>query len=207
MSSKISKVVIKRLPKYLRVLENFMKREIERVSSKELAIKLGSTASQVRQDFNCFGDFGQHGYGYKVKDLYAKIKEILGLNKKYSCIVIGAGNIGQAIMNYSKFLTIGFNIEAIFDINPKIIGLSFRGVEVLDVEVLDNYIENNDIDIAILCIPESQVESIYSILKDKVKGIWNFATVDLVSSDNTSIENVNLNDSLFTLTYFINNMN
>ncbi len=205
MSSRISKVVIKRLPKYLRVLEGFMKREVERVSSKELAIKLGSTASQVRQDFNCFGDFGQHGYGYKVKDLYAKIKEILGLNKKYSCIVIGAGNIGQAIMNYSKFLSIGFNIEAIFDINPKIIGLSFRGVEVFDIEILDDYIRDNNIDIAMLCIPESQAEGIYSILKDKVRGIWNFATVDLVSSENTAVENVNLNDSLFTLTYFINN--
>lgn len=205
MSSKISKVVIKRMPKYLRVLESLMKRDVERVSSKELAIKLGSTASQVRQDFNCFGDFGQHGYGYKVKDLYAKIKEILGLNKKYSCIVIGSGNIGQAIMNYSKFSTIGFNIEAIFDINPKIIGLSFRGVEVLDVELLDKYIENNDIDIAILCIPESQVEYIYDILKDKVNGIWNFATIDLPSSEKTAVENVNLNDSLFTLTYFINN--
>ena len=140
MSSSISKVVIKRLPRYLRVLESFMKREVERVSSKELAVKLGSTASQVRQDFNCFGDFGQHGYGYKVKDLYAKIKEILGLNKKYSCIIVGAGNIGQAIMNYSKFLDIGFDIEAIFDINPKLIGVSFRGIEVLDVDSLDNYV-------------------------------------------------------------------
>lgn len=205
MSNKISKVVIKRLPKYLRVLESFMKREIERVSSKELAIKLGSTASQVRQDFNCFGDFGQHGYGYRVKDLYAKIKDILGLNKRYSCIVIGAGNIGQAIMNYSKFLMIGFNIEAIFDINPRIIGLSFRDVEVLDVELLDKYVKNNDIDIAMLCVPESQVESIYAVLKDNVSGIWNFATMDLPSSDKTYIENVNLNDSLFTLTYFINN--
>ncbi|AID44272.1 redox-sensing transcriptional repressor Rex [Candidatus Arthromitus sp. SFB-mouse-Japan] len=205
MSSKISKVVIKRLPKYLRVLEGFLIREIERVSSRELAIKLGSTASQVRQDFNCFGDFGQHGYGYKVKELYLKIKEILGLSKKYNCIVIGAGNIGQAIMNYSKFFTMGFNIEAIFDINPKIIGLSFRGIEVLDIELLNDYIKNNKIDLAILCVPEFQAESIYTVLKDRVIGIWNFATVDLVSTEKTFVENVNLNDSLFTLTYFINN--
>lgn len=204
MSSSISKVVIKRLPRYLRVLESFMKREVERVSSKELAIKLGSTASQVRQDFNCFGDFGQHGYGYKVKDLYAKIKEILGLNKKYSCIIVGAGNIGQAIMNYSKFLDIGFDIEAIFDINPKLIGVSFRGIEVLDVDSLDNYVETHSVDIAILCVPEIQTNSVYNILKDRVKGIWNFATVDLSSTEETSVENVNLNDSLFTLVYFIN---
>ena len=199
MSSKISKVVIKRLPKYLRVLEGFLIREIERVSSRELAIKLGSTASQVRQDFNCFGDFGQHGYGYKVKELYLKIKEILGLSKKYNCIVIGAGNIGQAIMNYSKFFTMGFNIY------PKIIGLSFRGIEVLDIELLNDYIKNNKIDLAILCVPEFQAESIYTVLKDRVIGIWNFATVDLVSTEKTFVENVNLNDSLFTLTYFINN--
>lgn len=204
MSSSISKVVIKRLPRYLRVLESFMKREVERVSSKELAVKLGSTASQVRQDFNCFGDFGQHGYGYKVKDLYAKIKEILGLNKKYSCIIVGAGNIGQAIMNYSKFLDIGFDIEAIFDINPKLIGVSFRGVEVLDVDTLDKYVETHSVDIAILCVPEIQTNSVYNILKDRVKGIWNFATVDLSSTEKTSVENVNLNDSLFTLVYFIN---
>ena len=204
MSSSISKVVIKRLPRYLRVLESFMKREVERVSSKELAVKLGSTASQVRQDFNCFGDFGQHGYGYKVKDLYAKIKEILGLNKKYSCIIVGAGNIGQAIMNYSKFLDIGFDIEAIFDINPKLIGVSFRGIEVLDVDSLDNYVETHSVDIAILCVPEIQTNSVYKILKDRVKGIWNFATVDLSSTEETSVENVNLNDSLFTLVYFIN---
>lgn len=204
MSSSISKVVIKRLPRYLRVLESFMKREVERVSSKELAVKLGSTASQVRQDFNCFGDFGQHGYGYKVKDLYAKIKEILGLNKKYSCIIVGAGNIGQAIMNYSKFLDIGFDVEAIFDINPKLIGVSFRGIEVLDVDSLDNYVETHSVDIAILCVPEIQTNSVYNILKDRVKGIWNFATVDLSSTEETSVENVNLNDSLFTLVYFIN---
>ena len=203
MSSSISKVVIKRLPRYLRVLESFMKREVERVSSKELAVKLGSTASQVRQDFNCFGDFGQHGYGYKVKDLYAKIKEILGLNKKYSCIIVGAGNIGQAIMNYSKFLDIGFDIEAIFDINPKLIGVSFRGIEVLDVDSLDNYVETHSVDIAILCVPEIQTNSVYNILKDRVKGIWNFATVDLSSTEETSVENVNFNDSLLTLVYII----
>ena len=197
MSSSISKVVIKRLPRYLRVLESFMKREVERVSSKELDVKLGSTASQVRQDFNCFGDFGQHGYGYKVKDLYAKIKEILGLNKKYSCIIVGAGNIGQAIMNYSKFLDIGFDIEAIFDINPKLIGVSFRGIEVLDVDSLDNYVETHSVDIAILCVPEIQTNSVYNILKDRVKGIWNFATVDLSSTEETSVENVNLNDMTF----------
>lgn len=205
MSSSISKVVIKRLPRYLRVLESFMKREVERVSSKELAVKLGSTASQVRQDFNCFGDFGQHGYGYKVNDLYIKIKEILGLNKVYSCIIVGAGNIGQAIMNYSKFLDIGFNVEAMFDINPKLIGASFRGVEVLDVDKLDFYINENYVDIAMLCVPETQTIDVYNILKDRVKGIWNFATVDLLSTDNTSVENVNLNDSLFTLVYFLNN--
>lgn len=207
MIGNISKVVIKRLPRYLRVLESFMKREVERVSSKELAIKLGSTASQVRQDFNCFGDFGQHGYGYKVSDLYSEIKDILGLNKIYSCIIVGAGNIGQAIINYPKFSNIGFSINAIFDVNPKLIGLSFRGAEVLDIDVLDEYVQKHEVDIAILCVPEIQTISVYNILKDRVKGIWNFATVDLNSSEKTFVENVNLNDSLFTLVYFINDKN
>lgn len=205
MSKGISNFVIRRLPKYLRVLEFYIKSDIDRISSKELATKLGSTASQVRQDFNCFGDFGQNGYGYKVSDLYYKIKEILGLDKKYSCIVIGAGNLGQAIVSYPNFSNIGFDVEAIFDINPKIIGLSFRGIEVLDVDVLSDYIEKNSIDIAILCIPEIQIKKIYEILKNKVKGVWNFATVDLTSTEQTTVENVNLNDGLFTLVYFMNN--
>lgn len=204
MYNDISKVVIKRLPKYLRVLEIFINKGIERVSSKDLAQRLGSTASQVRQDFNCFGDFGQHGYGYKVNELYLQIKDILGLNKKYSCIVVGIGNIGQAIVNYSKFPDIGFEIESIFDINPKLIGVHFRGIEVLDIESLRDYVSTRKVDIAMLCVPESQVNSIYDIIKNKVKGIWNFATIDLESTENTSVENVNLNDSLFNLLYFIN---
>lgn len=204
MYNDISKVVIKRLPKYLRVLEYFMNQEIERISSKNLAKKLGSTASQVRQDFNCFGDFGQHGYGYKVNDLYDKIKNILGLNKKYSCIVVGIGNIGQAIINYSSFSDIGFQIKGIFDVNPKLIGVQFKGMEVLDVEELEEYVTKNDVDIAILCVPESQVVGVYNLIKDNVNGVWNFATIDLESTEKTNVENVNLNDSLFNLVYFIN---
>ena len=204
MYNDISKVVIKRLPKYLRVLEYFMNQEIERISSKNLVKKLGSTASQVRQDFNCFGDFGQHGYGYKVNDLYDKIKNILGLNKKYSCIVVGIGNIGQAIINYSSFSDIGFQIKGIFDVNPKLIGVQFKGMEVLDVEELEEYVTKNDVDIAILCVPESQVVGVYNLIKDNVNGVWNFATIDLESTEKTNVENVNLNDSLFNLVYFIN---
>lgn len=204
MYNDISKVVIKRLPKYLRVLEHFMDEEVERVSSKNLAQRLGSTASQVRQDFNCFGDFGQHGYGYKVNDLYDKIKNILGLNKKYSCIVIGIGNIGQAIINYSNFPNIGFEINGIFDINPKLIGVQFKGMKVLDVEYLGDYVNENEVDIAILCVPESQVIGVYDLIKNNVKGVWNFATIDLESTERTNVENVNLNDSLFNLVYFIN---
>lgn len=204
MSNSISNFVIRRLPKYLRVLEQYVKLNVDRVSSKELAIKLGSTASQVRQDFNCFGDFGQNGYGYKVSDLYNKIKSILGLDKKYSCIVIGAGNLGQAIVSYPNFSEIGFKVQAIFDINPKIIGLSIRGIEVLDVDSLQGYIQEHKIDIAILCIPESQVKKIYEMVIDKIKGVWNFSTVDLNSSNKTIVENVNINDGLFTLVYFMN---
>ena len=201
----ISMAVIKRLPKYHRYLEDLMKNDVDRISSKELSERIGFTASQIRQDLNCFGDFGQQGYGYNVTDLYNQISNILGLTKKYKVVIIGAGNIGQAIANYSKFDRLGFSIEAIFDINPKIIGIKIRDIEVKDIDTLDSFLKSIPINIGIICVPNNFAQGVSKILTDnKVEGIWNFAPVDLVVPESTKVENAHLSDSLLTLACLLN---
>lgn len=201
----ISMAVIKRLPKYHRYLEELMKSDLDRISSKDLSEKIGFTASQIRQDFNCFGDFGQQGYGYNVTDLYNQISGILGLTKKYKVVIIGAGNIGQALANYSKFDRLGFSIEAIFDINPKIIGIKIRDIEVRDIDMLDSFLKSTPIHIGILCVPNKFAQGVSEILTgNNVEGIWNFAPVDLVVPENIKVENAHLSDSLLTLTCLLN---
>lgn len=197
----ISMAVIKRLPKYHRYLNELMKNDVDRISSKELSERIGFTASQIRQDLNCFGDFGQQGYGYNVNELYHQISNILGLTRPYKTIVIGAGNIGQAIANYIDFEKLGFNLEAIFDINPKLIGIRIRDVEIRDIDYLGDYLKENPIDIGVICIPQNNGQKICDVLvKNGVKGIWNFAPVDLVVPEGVKVENVHLSDSLLTLT-------
>lgn len=199
--------VIKRLPKYHRYLMDLMKNDVDRISSKELSEKIGFTASQIRQDLNCFGDFGQQGYGYNVGELYGQICNILGLTKTYRTVIIGAGNIGQAIANYSRFEKIGFRLEAIFDINPKLIGIRIRDIEIRDIDYLDDYLKENSIDIGVICVPNNNAQKVCDILvKNKVKGIWNFAPVDLVTPEDIKIENVHLSDSLLTLTCLLNDI-
>jgi len=201
----ISMAVIKRLPKYHRYLEDLMKNDVDRISSKELSEKIGFTASQIRQDLNCFGDFGQQGYGYNVTDLYNQISGILGLTKDYQVIIVGAGNIGQALANYSKFDRLGFSIEAIFDINPKLIGIKIRDIEIKDIDTMEDFLTNNVIHIGIICVPDKFAQRISDILtRNKVKGIWNFAPVDLIVPDNVKVENAHLSDSLLTLTCLLN---
>jgi redox-sensing transcriptional repressor len=201
----ISMAVIKRLPKYHRYLQELMRNDVDRISSKELSERIGFTASQIRQDLNCFGDFGQQGYGYNVNELYNQISNILGLTKTYKTAIIGAGNIGQAIANYTKFEKLGFSLEAIFDINPKLIGIKIRDVEIRDIDYLNNYLKEEQIDIGILCIPENNAQKICDILlKNNVKGIWNFAPVDLVVPEGVRVENVHLSDSLLTLSCLLN---
>ncbi|AGY75804.1 redox-sensing transcriptional repressor Rex [Clostridium autoethanogenum] len=203
----ISMAVIKRLPKYHRYLMDLMKNDVDRISSKELSEKIGFTASQIRQDLNCFGDFGQQGYGYNVGELYGQICNILGLTKTYRTVIIGAGNIGQAIANYSRFEKIGFRLEAIFDINPKLIGIRIRDIEIRDIDYLDDYLKENSIDIGVICVPNNNAQKVCDILvKNKVKGIWNFAPVDLVTPEDIKIENVHLSDSLLTLTCLLNDI-
>ncbi len=201
----VSMAVIKRMPKYYRYLGELVKNDVDRISSKELGEKIGFTASQIRQDLNNFGDFGQQGYGYNVKELHNQIGAILGVGKEYNAVLIGAGNIGQAIANYSRFTDIGLGITAIFDANPKLVGMRIRDVEIKDIDELKGYLEENHIDMGILCVPRINAQKVCDILVNGgVKGIWNFAPIDLHVPETVKVENVHLSESLLTLIYQMN---
>ncbi len=202
----VSIAVIRRLPKYYRYLKELLEKEVHRISSKELSKLIGFTASQIRQDLNCFGGFGQQGYGYNVDELYNEIGKILGLNKSYNVVIIGAGNLGQAIANYTSYERVGFGVSALFDVNPKLIGVKIRDIPVLDMDELDEFAsKNGGIDIAIICAPKDSAQKITDELSTKqVRGIWNFAPVDLDVTEDIVVENVNLSESLLTLSYLLN---
>lgn len=160
------------------------------------------TASQIRQDLNNFGGFGQQGYGYNVKYLYAEIAKILGIDQQHNLIIIGAGNLGQAIANYTNFERRGFLIKGMFDINPKLIGLVIRGIEIRSVDEMESFIKDNDIQIAALTIPKTKAPEIADrLVKAGIKAIWNFAHTDLVVPDDVVVENVHLSESLMRLSY------
>lgn len=201
----VSMAVIKRMPKYYRYLGELVKNDVDRISSKELGEKIGFTASQIRQDLNNFGDFGQQGYGYNVKELHNQIGTILGVGKEYKAVLIGAGNIGQAIANYSRFTDIGLGITAIFDANPKLVGMRIRDVEIKDIDELKGYLEENHIDMGILCVPRINAQKVCDVLVNGgVRGIWNFAPIDLHVPETVKVENVHLSESLLTLVYQMN---
>ena len=201
----VSMAVIKRMPKYYRYLGELVKNDVDRISSKELGEKIGFTASQIRQDLNNFGDFGQQGYGYNVNELHNQIGTILGVGKEYNAVLIGAGNIGQAIANYSRFTDIGLGITAIFDANPKLVGMRIRDVEIKDIDELKEYLEENNIDMGILCVPRINAQRVCDFLVNGgVKGIWNFAPIDLHVPETVKVENVHLSESLLTLVYQMN---
>ena len=185
----VSMAVIKRLPKYHRYLKELMRNDVDRISSKELGEKIGFTASQIRQDLNNFGDFVQQGYGYNVKELYKQISLILGLDKDYTGVIIGAGNLGQAIANYNRFSELGLSIECIFDANPKLIGMKIRDIEIKDIDDLEGFLQENNINIGIICVPRINAQKVSDVLvKGGVKGIWNFAPVDLAVPDDVKVE-------------------
>ena len=201
----VSMAVIKRMPKYYRYLGELVKNDVDRISSKELGEKIGFTASQIRQDLNNFGDFGQQGYGYNVKELHNQLGAILGVGKEYNAVLIGAGNIGQAIANYSRFTDIGLGITAIFDANPKLVGMRIRDVEIKDIDELKGYLEENHIDMGILCVPRINAQKVCDVLVNGgVRGIWNFAPIDLHVPETVKVENVHLSESLLTLVYQMN---
>lgn len=199
----ISMAVIKRLPKYHRYLYELMRNDVDRISSKELGERIGFTASQIRQDLNCFGDFGQQGYGYNIKELYNQISKILGIDKIYNTVIVGAGNIGQAIANY-RFDRTGINLVGVFDSNPKLIDTMIKGVKVQDIINLKEHLEKNQIDIGAICVPRNNAQKVCDeMVKNGVRGIWNFAPIDLVVPSEITVENVHLSESLMTLIYLL----
>ena len=180
MSKEISQAVIRRLPRYYRYLGELLDEGVERISSNDLSHRMKVTASQIRQDLNNFGGFGQQGYGYNVQFLYEEIGKIMGLNTEHRIIIIGAGNLGQALANYVKFEKLGFVITALFDVNPELSGKSVRGIPILMLSELDEYCRTHRVDIAALTMPKSKADSIASKLVDLgIRAIWNFAHVDL----------------------------
>lgn len=202
--SNISMAVVRRLPKYHRYLGELLKNDIRRVSSQELSRITGFTASQIRQDLNCFGGFGQQGYGYNVDELYSELGKILGLDRIYKTVIVGAGNVGRAIANYTFFDKSGFKIQAIFDNNPNVIGTKINNIDVLDISQIKEFICRNNIEIGIICTPKDASQSVANILSEcRVRAIWNFAPVDLRVSDDIIVENVHLSESLFTISYLL----
>ncbi len=202
---RVSPSVIRRLPRYRRRLTELRDRGVTRISSKELSQITGFTASQIRQDLNNFGGFGQQGYGYNVEDLYEQVGKILGLDKEYRVILIGLGNLGQAIANYTYFNQIGFKIEGIFDVSPQVVGRRVNDIKVQDYRDLSAYLKRNKIDIGIITTNRDSAQEVADTLsKGNVKGIWNFASIDLNVPEHVALENVHLSDSLYTLAYYVN---
>lgn len=202
----ISQAVVARLPRYYRYLGELKDSGIERISSQDLSKLMKVTASQIRQDFNNFGGFGQQGYGYNVEYLYNEIAKILGLDKSYNLIIVGAGNLGQALANYMNFERRGFIVKGIFDKNPVLYGNELRGIAVQPVEQVERFVRENDIEIAVLTIPkEGAVKAAELLVRCDIKAIWNFAHVDLNVPESIVVENVHLSDSLMKLSYGIAN--
>lgn len=200
----VSMAVIKRLPKYHRYLKELLRNDVDRISSKELGEKIGFTASQIRQDLNNFGDFGQQGYGYNVKELYNQISLILGLDRDYKAVIIGAGNIGQAIANYSRFSEMGLSVISIFDANPRLVGIKIRDIEIQEMDNMQSYLEENHVDVGIICVPRLNAQKVCdTLVKGGIKGIWNFAPVDLHVPKDVKVENVHLSESFLTLVYLM----
>ncbi len=193
-------VVIRRLPRYYRYLGELLNNKVYRVSSTELSAKMGVTASQIRQDINYFGVFGQQGYGYNVEHLYSAIGDILGLNNGYKAILIGAGNLGRALANYGGFSKRGFSVSAIFDVDEEKIGTKVSDILVRPYSEIADYIKKEKPDIAILAIPKEPASMVAEhLVSCGIKAFWNFAHIDLKLPDDVIIENVHLSDSLMTL--------
>ena len=201
-TKEISRAVISRLPRYYRYLGELNDEGVERISSHELSELMKVTASQIRQDLNNFGGFGQQGYGYNVRYLYDEIGNILGLDQKHNLILIGAGNLGQALANYVNFEKRGFIIKGIFDANSDIHGKIIRGISVRSMDDIEPFMKENDIDIAVLTIPKTgAVKVAEQLVSYGIKGIWNFAHIDLNVPDSVEVENVHLSESLMKLSY------
>lgn len=203
-----SNSVIRRLPRYYRFLGELENQGIVRISSRELSERMGLTASQIRQDFNCFGGFGQQGYGYNVSDLHYEIGKILGVDKPKPLILLGAGNLGKAIASHMDFRKRGFELIGIFDSNPEIKGTVIGDVKVSDKNELEQFCKDNKPVAAVLCIPKSAAaEEAYRLVSYGIHAFWNFSHYDLkIALKNVVVENVHLGDSLMTLSYGLNSL-
>jgi len=203
--SRVSDAVVRRLPMYYRHLRELEKAGVVRISSQELGERMNLTASQIRQDINCFGGFGQQGYGYHVSNLKERIGEILGLNHQYHVIIVGAGNIGRAVANYAGFKKEGFNIQAMFDVSPALVGIDVHGTLVQPMDKLDPWLAAHQVDIAVLSVPSAYAqETADALVRGGVRAIWNFAPVDLNLPEGVAVNNVHLSDSLHILSYRMN---
>ncbi len=203
--SSISQNVIRRMPRYLRRLDELDESGVERVSSKELGEQLGLTPSQIRQDFSCFGEFGQQGYGYNVRALREQIAKVLGMDRDFQAILIGVGNIGHALMDNFCFSDWGFHLAAAFDIKPKLIGREFQDVKVYAMEELSAYIRQNRVDVAVLAVPKEAAIPVTELLTENgIDAIWNFTNVELTEPNSrTIVENIHFSDSLLSLSYYV----
>lgn len=202
----VSRQVKSRLPRYYRYLKELLDKGIFRISSSALAKMMGLTASQIRQDLNCFGGFGQQGYGYNVKFLFSQISEILGVNDNFRAVLIGMGNLGRAMAASNVFLSRGIDLVALFDKNPQIVGKSIAGKTVYDAKKLSSFLKENQVDIAVLTLTSSEAIAVSEELKRLgIKGIWNFTNVEIPSDDTVSVMNVYLGDSLMQLCFDVRN--
>lgn len=205
--SNISTPVIRRLPRYYRFLGELKAQGITRISSGELSRRMGLTASQVRQDFNCFGEFGQQGYGYNVELLQSEIGDILGLNRLRNAILIGVGNLGKAVAQHIRFNSFGFQLIGLFEERESLIGQMVKNIPIRSVKDLDEFCRENHPELAVLCIPKEGAQSITEqLIKLGIKGFWNFSHYDItLNYPDVQVENVHFSDSLMTLSYKLNN--
>ncbi len=206
-NSEVSMSVVRRLPRYYRFLGELLRTGVERISSRELSVLMGFTASQIRQDLNCFGGFGQQGYGYNVVYLHEAISKILGFENTQETILIGAGNLGRAIATYTDFKGRGFNLVGVFDNNPAIIGQRLSNCDVADIATLEDFCKEHHPTVAIVCVPKTAAEQLAGRLVELgIKGFWNFSHYDIsLKHKQAVVENVHLSDSLMTLCYRVNN--
>ena len=202
---KVSNNVIRRLPRYLRKLDELSEHGVSRISSFDLGQQLGLTPSQIRQDFSCFGEFGQQGYGYNVPALRAQIASILGMDRDFQAILIGVGNIGRALMDNFCFSEWGFRLLCAFDVNPALIGTEFKGVPILSMEDLDAFLSENHVDMAVLAVPkDAAIPVTERLTADGISAIWNFTNVELTEpNSDVLVENIHFSDSLLSLSYYI----
>lgn len=206
MTKKVSIAIITRLPIYHRYLCELEAEGVEGISSQQLSEITGFTASQIRQDFNNFGGFGQQGFGYNVASLRGKIGQILGMDKIKKAVIVGAGNMGKTIARYQGFKDAALEIVAIFDRNPDNIGMDINGIEIQDVKELDEYLKNNDLNVGIVTVDAEGAQELADKYIDAgIKGIWNFASVDIEAPEDVRVENVRLTEGFLVLSYFLNN--